>query len=245
MKKLGFTLIELLIVIAIIGLLSTLSVLALNQARIKSRDTKRVADVKQMMTAFEMYYNDAGAYPATPSGTAGGSIATGGVTYLKTIPTAPSTLDGSCSTSTSVYAYAQQSAGASYTLAYCLGTAVGDIPAGVSTQLRRVLNNVALSVANLSVAFMKKLGFTLIELLIVIAIIGLLSTLSVLALNQARIKSRDTKRVADVKQMMTALEMFYNDAGTYPVTATVTPGGSIATNSVTYRRDYPDCSINS
>ena len=59
-------------------------------------------------------------------------------------------------------------------------------------------------------------GFTLIELLVVIAIIGLLSTLAVVALSSARSKSRDAKRIADVKQVQTALELFYNDAQSYP-----------------------------
>ena len=63
-NKKGFTLIELLVVIAIIGLLSTLAVVALNNARIKSRDARRVSDIKQMQTAFELYMNDVGHYPA-------------------------------------------------------------------------------------------------------------------------------------------------------------------------------------
>jgi len=62
----------------------------------------------------------------------------------------------------------------------------------------------------------KNKGFTLIELLVVIAIIGLLSTLAVVALNSARAKARDAKRVADVKQVQTALELYYNDANGYP-----------------------------
>lgn len=66
---------------------------------------------------------------------------------------------------------------------------------------------------------MNKKGFTLIELLVVIAIIGLLATLGVVALNSARAKSRDAKRMADVKQMQTALELFFNDCGGYPVAA--------------------------
>jgi len=50
-------------------------------------------------------------------------------------------------------------------------------------------------------------GFTLIELLVVIAIIGLLSTLAVTSLNSARGKARDAKRVSDVKQLSTIVEM--------------------------------------
>lgn len=63
MKRKGFTLIELLIVIAIIGLLSTLAVVALVNARAKGRDAKRMTDLKQVQTALELYYNDNEAYP--------------------------------------------------------------------------------------------------------------------------------------------------------------------------------------
>ena len=64
----------------------------------------------------------------------------------------------------------------------------------------------------------QKKGFTLIELLVVVAIIGLLSTLSIVALNTARAKARDARRVSDVKQIQTALELCYNDTGDYPTT---------------------------
>ncbi|HQB76688.1 MAG TPA: prepilin-type N-terminal cleavage/methylation domain-containing protein, partial [bacterium] len=60
-------------------------------------------------------------------------------------------------------------------------------------------------------------GFTLIELLVVIAIIALLSTLSVVALNNARVKSRDARRLSDIKQIRTALEMYFNQNNSYPI----------------------------
>ena len=58
-----------------------------------------------------------------------------------------------------------------------------------------------------------KKGFTIIELLVVISIIGLLSTISVVSLNGARIKSRDAKRVSDIKQIKTGLDLYFNDNG--------------------------------
>ena len=59
-------------------------------------------------------------------------------------------------------------------------------------------------------------GFTLIELLVVIAIISLLATLGIAALNNARMKSRDAKRLADMSQIKKAFEMFYDDNYRYP-----------------------------
>ncbi len=69
-------------------------------------------------------------------------------------------------------------------------------------------------------------GFTLIELLVVIAIIGLLSTLAVVSLNNARQKSRDAKRVADIKQTQTALELYYADKNGYPIGTAVALGAA-------------------
>ena len=66
--------------------------------------------------------------------------------------------------------------------------------------------------------FKNRKGFTLIELLVVIAIIGLLSTLAVVALGSAREKSRDARRVSDLKQIQVALELYYTDLNGYPTT---------------------------
>ena len=66
---------------------------------------------------------------------------------------------------------------------------------------------------------MKKLarGFTLIELLVVISIIGVLATLVSANLNSARSRARDAQRKSDLKGISTALRLYYNDQGAYPV----------------------------
>lgn len=64
---------------------------------------------------------------------------------------------------------------------------------------------------------MRKQGFTLIELLIVISIIGILSSFAMVSLNSARGKARDALRKADMNQIRTALSLYYDDNGHYPV----------------------------
>lgn len=61
-----------------------------------------------------------------------------------------------------------------------------------------------------------KKSFTLIELLVVIAIIGLLSSIVLVSLQGVRTKARDARRLSDMRQILTALEMYYNKYGKYP-----------------------------
>lgn len=62
-------------------------------------------------------------------------------------------------------------------------------------------------------------GFTLIELLVVISIIGTLASIVVASVTSARGKARDAHRKATLKQLQTALELYYNDNNAYPVQA--------------------------
>ena len=59
----------------------------------------------------------------------------------------------------------------------------------------------------------------MIELLVVIAIIGLLASIVLVSLNSARGKARDARRKADLHQIQTALEMYYDSYGHYPFNA--------------------------
>lgn len=98
----GFTLIELLVVIAIIALLSSVVIASLSTARAKSRDARRLADISQVRTALELYYDSNQGYPSTTGAqiwrsecSGWGTYANNNVipglvpTYMSRIPTDP------------------------------------------------------------------------------------------------------------------------------------------------------------
>ena len=93
----GFTLIELLVVIAIIGVLASIVLASLNSARRKSRDARRIADVKQIQLALELYFDSNNGYPDDTA-----SLAT---QYIPAVPADP--LGG-------VYSYCVASGSTSY-----------------------------------------------------------------------------------------------------------------------------------
>lgn len=122
--KKGFTLIELLVVIAIIGVLASIVLASLNNARRKSRDARRITDIKQVQLALELYFDGEGnAYP-TASATCDASTQYG-LQVLKTegyIPQVPR--DPLSSGSNYCYNYATPASGA--ITSYHLGSALED-----------------------------------------------------------------------------------------------------------------------
>jgi len=63
---------------------------------------------------------------------------------------------------------------------------------------------------------MKRKGFTLIELLIVIAIIGVLAAALYPTIRDALSRGRDGAREGDINNLVTAIETYNIDFGTYP-----------------------------
>jgi general secretion pathway protein G len=115
MKK-GFTLIELLVVISIIGILATLVAANLNSARSRARDAQRKSDLKNIETAFRLYYNDKGTYPPENSLTWGDEFSDSGTIYMQKLPQDSLAPD-------QTYSYKLDSGGDSFTLSACLENA--------------------------------------------------------------------------------------------------------------------------
>jgi prepilin-type N-terminal cleavage/methylation domain-containing protein len=62
----------------------------------------------------------------------------------------------------------------------------------------------------------KKHGFTIVELLIVVVVIAVLAAITIVSYNGVTERAKNLKTVAAARNYMTALQLYYNDNGTYP-----------------------------
>lgn len=109
-------------VLVILGLLASVVLISLNGARVKSRDAKRMAHVRQIASSLEFYYKDNNTYPnqlnsLTPN-------------YINAIPEPPKPADGGCTALENQYSYKILDAG-HYDLSFCLGTDISGYQKGV------------------------------------------------------------------------------------------------------------------
>lgn len=87
-------------------------------------DAKRLADVRQMASALELYFNDHNSYPLNLSDTV--------PIYIGQIPNAPLSPDGICTLEQNMYKYTLIDVN-KYNLTFCLGNTAGGYKAGIRT----------------------------------------------------------------------------------------------------------------
>lgn len=78
-------------------------------------------------------------------------------------------------------------------------------------------------------------GFTLVEILIVVAIIGILASVAIVGLGPVQRRGRDTRRISDMRNAQTALELYFSKCGYYPGSA---ESGTTCTGGYTAAASY-------
>lgn len=126
----AFSLVELIVVIAIIGILTTLGIVSFRGIRQNARDSRRVADIQQLQLALKTYFNDNGFYPTAV--TPGESLVYGGKTYLQRVPANPEPKNDKGCPDTD-YSYAALENGQSYSLTFCIASRANSLNGGTYT----------------------------------------------------------------------------------------------------------------
>jgi type II secretory pathway pseudopilin PulG len=83
-------------------------------------------------------------------------------------------------------------------------------------------------------------GFTFIEILVIVAIVGILVGIVLVSLGGARVSTRDARRQADIQQIASALESYFN-ANSFYVSSAVVPsaiGTSLVSVDPQTQADY-------
>jgi len=75
-------------------------------------------------------------------------------------------------------------------------------------------------------------GFTIVELLVVIAVIGILTTIGILSFTRYQSSSRDTQRSSRTTLIAEALEKYYDKNGEYPSCSALTQSAAIVDTAV-------------
>lgn len=156
---------------------------------IYSKDSRTLADIKQIQTALELYYNDAGKYPEVVK--SGAALSYKGNTYMNILPSGTRGSTLACDNNYSyIYTFISPN---DYTLSYCLD--------GIGAMSEQFGSGPKIAypggIDKFGKTKLTKPGYT--------------------NLNETEV-SRDSKVVSDVKEIQTSLELYYNDSNAYPET---------------------------
>jgi len=192
-------------------------------ATAKSRDARRVADARQIMTALELFFNDNSRYPAAKDGfpdPTDGEVKF--TSYIAQMPTAPTPPDGDCTVQDNYYWYEQVDNGQDYKLTFCVGYDIGGFYGGKITASSSGMVSQGLSSKPIP-------GQQIMDLLATIPFSATLSLdIQLTNLNgQVQIeepagaldyyqKIEDAEETRNIRTVMTALELYYNDNSSYP-----------------------------
>ena len=228
---------------------------ASNPTTPNARDSKRLADMRQMVSALELYYNDNSGYPEGKDGAPLDLTPT----YIGKIPQTQTPADGKCSDYYNTYWYTPKGQKTvvngktvyqDYEYSFCLGFESGGYkagnakftPAGITDglacndtqehckssspdaqlsedQLAEKQMDSFLSQLNFSAQFDLQSEYTDYGQIRAVDEPKEFYDLTQL-LAESKIRSRDSMRLYDIRQLASSLELYFNDKSSYPKTLT-------------------------
>lgn len=123
----GFAILELIILSFIILAFLIVLLVSYSSAHVKTRDTQRLTDIKQVQTALRVFYADNGFYPETSVS----GVPKGIENFLQYWPVAPVPADGACTQLQNQYIYSPLISGESFEVKFCLGKTTESYKAGL------------------------------------------------------------------------------------------------------------------
>ncbi len=218
------------------------SIPVLDSARKKSRDAIRLADIRQMAAALELFFNDKNGYPDGINGIPEDLSPF----YISIVPTAPNPADGQCSDYYNTYWYEPKGEPVEangiklypdYEYTFCLGDDTGGYSAGIARMTNLGIepnitctgteeqcsgqiitdNEDLFSQLNFTAEFKINAEFSNYgqqhQFVVPEGAVDILG--DAFQDSQASI-DRDKIRLGSVRQIMTALELYFNEYGRYP-----------------------------
>jgi len=125
-SQLGYSMVEIIVVIAIIGLLSTLAAISLKKVSNRAKDSKRISDISMIRRSLEIYKFTQGEYPSDAQMTNGYKLSTplDNATLIISIPSNPYSNTGVCPPTVPRYDYRKDSGTGTYYINFCLDSKI-------------------------------------------------------------------------------------------------------------------------
>jgi hypothetical protein len=206
----------------------------LKKNRSMTKDARRVSDIKLIQSASELYFNERKEYPVSIYPNIINEI--NKTVYLQSTPNNEKYDEPSICKDEKQYIYNRAQDNKSYTLSYCLESDIGNIPIGNNVATKDKITQLVLPVSKLNDKILNKcseVSNKYSEMLI-----KDVKERPKAETEEFKIRARDAQRISQIKQIQTALSMYFNEEEAYP--SQIKPGEPIKSTKQILMNSVPN-----